>query len=170
VLGPVYELVLGPFLDENLEEPFRSRVRERLTRGWEAAVGKPRHGPNGADVEMLVARVEALDERELRAVAVAGARGGFEAEPWPSDATPEEDEALRVSSVLAGRDAAVVLEGRGLDRAGLVAARRAVTHVAHLLVLRHAFPAAEWERLAEPWRPLLLPARRARPASVRQRR
>ena len=170
VLGPVYELVLAPFLDENLDEPFRGRVRERLTRGWDAAVGKPRHGPNGPDVEALVSRIEALDDEELRAVAAAGARGGFEPEPWPSDANPEEDEALRVSSVLAGRDAAVVLEGRGLDRASLAAAHRAVTHVAHLLVLRHVFPASEWERLADPWRPLLVPARRSRPASIRQRR
>lgn len=170
VLGPVHELVLGPFLDDNLDEPFRGRVRERLTRGWDAAVGKPRHGPNGADVEALVSRIESLDAPELRAVAAVAIDEVVEPEPWPSDANPEEDEALRVSSVLAGRDAAGVLESRGLDRATVAAARRAVTHVAHLLVLRHAFPAAEWDRLAEPWRPLLLPARRQRPASVRQRR
>ncbi len=170
VLGPVYELVLGPFLDENLDEPFRGRVRERLTRGWDAAVGKPRYGPNGDDIEALVRRIEALDERELRTVAAAGLAEGIGEEPWPSDATPEDDEALRVSSVLAGRDAAMVLEGHALDRRMLAAARRAVTHVAHLLVLRHAFPAGEWERLAAPWRSLLLPARRSAPASVRQRR
>ena len=170
VLGPVYEHVLGRFLDEHLDEPFRGRVRERLTRGWDAAVGKPRYGPNGADVEALIRRIEALDEDELRAVARSGASAAVEPEPWPSDATPEDDEALRVSSVLAGRDATLVLEGRGLERATLTAARRAVTHVAHLLVLRHAFPAGEWERRAAPWRSLLLPARRPAPASVRQRR
>ncbi len=170
VLGPVYELVLGPFLDENLDEPFRGRVRERLTRGWDAAVGKPRYGPNGPDVEALVVRIETLDPDELRAVARAGATSGIGPEPWPSDATPEDDEALRVSSVLAARDASLVLETRGLDRVTLAGARRAVTHVAHLLVLRHAFPVAEWERLASPWRSLLIPARRSAPASVRQRR
>jgi hypothetical protein len=169
VLGPVYELVLGPFLDENLDEPFRGRVRERLTRGWDAAVGKPRYGPNGPDVEALVVRIESLDADELRAVARAGATSAIDDEPWPSDATPEDDEALRVSSVLAARDASLVLETQGLDRASLASARRAVRRVAHLLVLRHAFPVAEWERLAAPWRSLLIPARRSAPASVRQR-
>ena len=49
------ELVLGDFLDELLSEPFRERARERLTRGWEAAVGQPRYGPNGASVRALAA-------------------------------------------------------------------------------------------------------------------
>ena len=53
--GYATELVLGPFLDELLSEPFRSRARERLTRGWEAAVDRPRYGPNGAGVEGTVA-------------------------------------------------------------------------------------------------------------------
>ena len=47
------ELVLGDFLDELLTEPFRERARERLTRGWEAAVGQPRYGPNGVAVRAL---------------------------------------------------------------------------------------------------------------------
>ena len=170
VLGAVHEIVLGTFLDEHLDEPFRGRVRERLTRGWDAAVGKPRHGPNGRDVEALIARVEQLDGEALRTLASAGAVDSLGPEPWPSDATPEDDEALRVSSVLAGRDVGLLLEGRGLDRAALARARRAAARVAHLLVLRHAFPAAEWERLADPWRPLLLAPRRSPPAAVRQRR
>jgi len=37
-VGYAQELVLGPFLDEHLSPPFRDRVRERLTRGWSAAV------------------------------------------------------------------------------------------------------------------------------------
>jgi hypothetical protein len=139
-------------------------------RGWDAAVGKPRHGPNGSDVETLIRRIERLDEEELRAVAAAGTPDRLGPEPWPADATPEDDEALRVSSVLAGRDVAGVLEGRGLDRAALARVRRAATRVAHLLVLRHAFPAGEWQRLADPWRPVLLPPRRSEPAAVRQRR
>jgi hypothetical protein len=44
------ELVLGPFLDELLSDPFRERAQERLTRGWDAAVGQPRYGPNGVSV------------------------------------------------------------------------------------------------------------------------
>ena len=170
VLGAAYELVLGDFLDEHLDEPFRGRVRERLMRGWDAAVGKPRYGPNGADVEALIRRAEALDDDDLRRLASTGAPERLGPEPWPSDATPDDDEALRVSSVLAGRDVAAVLSGRRLDRAALARAGSAAMRVAHLLVLRHAFPAAEWERLAAPWRSLLLPARRSPPAAVRQRR
>ncbi len=55
------ELVLGTFLDDLLSEPFRERTRERLTRGWEAAVGQPRYGPNGDAVRVLLARLAALD-------------------------------------------------------------------------------------------------------------
>ncbi len=43
--GYATELVLGSFLDELLTEPFRSRAHERLTRGWDAAVDRPRYGP-----------------------------------------------------------------------------------------------------------------------------
>ena len=55
------ELVLGDFLDELLTDPFRERARERLTRGWQAAVGQPRYGPNGVAVRALIARLAALD-------------------------------------------------------------------------------------------------------------
>ena len=53
------ELVLGSFLDDLLSEPFRERTRERLTRGWEAAVGQPRYGPNGVAVRGLIAAARA---------------------------------------------------------------------------------------------------------------
>jgi hypothetical protein len=169
VLGCAHELVLGEFLDEHLDEPFRGRVRERLTRGWDAAVGKPRYGPNGADVEALIRRVEALSPAELRELAATGTLERLGHEPWPADTTPEEDEVLRVSSVLAGRDVSTVIGDGTIDRAAAVRARRAAARVAHLLVLRHAFPVPEWLRLVEPWRPLLIPHRRTRPATVHQR-
>ena len=54
VLAYAAELILAPDLDELLSEPFRSRTRERLMRGWEAAVGQPRYGPNGAEVAALL--------------------------------------------------------------------------------------------------------------------
>ena len=157
VLGYAHELVLGGFLDEHLDEPFRGRVRERLRRGWDAAVGKPRYGPNGADVEALIGRLEALGPAELRELAATGALERLGRDPWPADTTPEEDEALRVSSVLAGRDVAAVIGEDALDRASVGRAQRAAARVAHLLVLRHAVPAAEWQRLIAPWRPLLVP-------------
>jgi curved DNA-binding protein CbpA len=155
VLGFAFELVLGGFLDEHLDEPFRGRVRERLTRGWDAAVGQSRHGPNGRAVAALVGRVEALDAEGVRWLASMGTPARLGPEPWPQDASPEDDEALRVSSVLAGRDVAAVIRSSGLDRATLTRARRAVARLAHLVVIRHTFAASEWERLARPWRPLL---------------
>jgi hypothetical protein len=169
VLGYASELVLGEFLDAHLDEPFRSRVRERLTRGWDAAIGQPRYGPAGQDVETLIRRVEALDPGELRRLAATGALAELGDAPWPPDATREDDEALRVSSELAGRDVAAVIGRDALDAAASSAARAAAARVAHLLVLRHAFPAAEWERLTRSWRPWLIPRPRPQAASVRRR-
>jgi len=168
VVGAALEIVLGEFLDEHLDEPFRGRVRERLTRGWDAAVGQPRYGPAGAEVEALIRRMERLSPAELRALAATGTTQALGDEPWPADTTPEDDEALRVSSVLAQRDVARVIEGASLDRATLERGRRAASRLAHLLVLRSSYPASEWERLTRPWHQLL--ENRRRPAaSVRRR-
>jgi hypothetical protein len=169
VYGAALELVLGEFLDEHLDEPFRGRVHERLTRGWDAAVGQPRYGPAGADVEALIERVERLSPAELRSLATAAPPDGPGEEPWPSDTNPEDDEALRVSSVLAARDVARVVADRTLDRPTLERARRSAARLAHLVVLRPSFPATEWERLTQQWRSLLSPDRRRQP-SVRRRR
>lgn len=169
VVGAALELVLGEFLDEHLDEPFRSRVRERLTRGWDAAVGQPRYGPAGADVEALIRRLERLTPAELRALAISGTTQALGEEPWPADTTPEDDEALRVSSVLAARDVARVIEGGSLDRASLERARRAAGRLAHLVVLRSSYPASEWERLTRPWGSLLESSERRPAASVRRR-
>ena len=88
------------------------------------------------------------------------ARGsGSGAPPWPRATSPEEDDALRVSSELA-----VVRRGRR-DRRGRRASASATAHppggprraIAHLLVLRHAFPAREFERHAAPWLGTLIP-------------
>ena len=112
VEGYATELVLGSFLDELLSEPFRDRARERLTRGWEAAVGQPRYGPNGVAVRALIARLAASTppgcRRSRRRPGVPDStRAGDD--PWPPGTSPEDDEALRVSSVLAARDAAAAI-------------------------------------------------------------
>ena len=169
VVGAALELALGEFLDEHLDEPFRSRVRERLTRGWDAAVGQRRYGPAGAEVEALIQRLERLTATELRSLAATGASQALGDEPWPADTTPEDDEALRVSSVLAQRDVARVIEGNALDQASLERARRAAGRLAHLVVLRSSFRAAEWERLTRPWRALLEGSGRRPAPSVRRR-
>lgn len=151
------ELVLGPFLDELLSEPFRARARERLSRGWEAAVGQPRYGPNGQAVRALLARLRALDAAGTADLAKHGTRDRLGDEPWPPGTSPTDDEALRVSSALAARDAAAAVAEWDLDARVVARARRAARRIAHLLVLRHAFAPAMFDALSAPWRPRLLP-------------
>lgn len=165
------ELVLGSFLDHLLSEPFRERTRERLTRGWDAAVGQPRYGPNGPAVEALIRRLRMLDPRGVARLATTGTRDRLGEEPWPPGVSIEDDEVLRVSSLLAGRDAAAVVEAPSLDDVVVARARRAAMRAAHLLVLRHAFAPAAFAALTAPWRPDILPddrpsARVRRPASA----
>jgi len=161
------ELVLGPFLDRLLSEPFRERTHERLTRGWDAAVGQPRYGPNGSRVEALIRRLRMLDAGGVARLAATGSRARLGDEPWPPGVSVEEDEVLRVSSLLAGRDAAAAVPGDGLDAASVRRAQRAAARIAHLLVLRHAFAPASFAVLTAPWRSGLLPDDRPA-ASVRR--
>jgi curved DNA-binding protein CbpA len=147
------ELVLGPFLDALLSEPFRERTRERLSRGWEAAVGQPRYGPNGQAVASLIAGLRTLDAPGVAALARLGGRDRLGAAPWPPGTSPDDDEVLRVSSALAAQDAAVAIPDWRTDPASANRARRAVERIAHLLVLRHAFAPAAFEALTAPWRP-----------------
>ncbi len=162
--GYATELVLGPFLDELLSEPFRSRARERLTRGWEAAVDRPRYGPNGARVELLLGRLADLDPAGVKRL--AGTGSGLGEDPWPGGLTPEDDDGLRVSSVLAGRDAIAAIPA-GQDGPASARARRAAARLAHLLVLRHAFEPGSFEAHTAPWTPWLLPPE-APPPRVRR--
>lgn len=152
------ELVLAPFLDQLLSEPFRERTRERLSRGWEASVDQPRYGPNGDAVRTLIARLGALDATGVATLARTGARARLGDEPWPPGTSPDDDEGLRVSSTLAGRDAAAAIHGGALDPAVATRARRAAERIAHLLVLRHAFAPAVFDGLIVPWRPGVVPA------------
>jgi curved DNA-binding protein CbpA len=166
VEGYATELVLGDFLDELLSEPFRDRARERLTRGWEAAVGQPRYGPNGASVGALIERLAGLDPAGVKALAVSARKAGLDdisEEPWPRGTSPEDDEALRVSSVLAARDATAAVPPAGVDAVVLARAQRAAARLAHLIVLRHAFAPASFATLTRPWRPRFLPDERPGP-------
>ena len=166
VEGYATELVLGAFLDDLLSEPFRERARERLTRGWDAAVGQPRYGPNGVAVRGLIGRLADLDAAGVAALAATAARAGLDGrseDPWPPGTSPDDDEALRVSSVLAARDAAAAIGDEGADRATLTRARRAAARLAHLLVLRHAFSPATFATLTRPWRPRFIPDDRPAP-------
>jgi curved DNA-binding protein CbpA len=157
------ELVLARFLDELLSEPFRDRARERLTRGWDAAVGQPRYGPNGVAVRGLLARLAGLEPAAVRDLASTARRAGLDGSveaPWPPGTSPDDDEALRVSSLLAARDAsAAIAEGRA-DAQTIGQARLAAAWLAHLLVLRHAFAPKTFAALTRPWRPRYLPDER----------
>jgi curved DNA-binding protein CbpA len=169
LLAYAAELILAPDLDELLSEPFRSRTRERLMRGWEAAVGQPRYGPNGAAVVAMIERLGVLTDREAKALASSGTLERLGDEPWPADMSPEDEDGLRVSAELAAMDAAAAVSSPGLDGAALTRARRAAARCAHLLVLRHLFPDRAFDRATAPWRPWLVPPRtgpstRVRPA------
>ncbi len=172
IVAYAHEIVLGPFLDEHLSEPFRERVRERLARGWEAAVDQPRYGPNTAAVAAAIDRlrsmppgrraqivVEAAGQRAGPGGASGAARGGASADlPWPDGLSASDDDALRVSSSLAQRDAQAIIG----DPAPAVA-RRSLGRAMHGLVLRHAFKTAELDRLLGPWREVLLDPAPSRP-------
>jgi len=151
-VGYAQELVLGPFLDEHLSPPFRDRVRERLTRGWSAAIDQPRYGPNGPAVAVAIAAIRSVPVADLRRLAVAAAAdpAGRSGPTWPKGLRPDEDDALRVSSELARRDALAALA------APIPAtARRSLERAIHALVLRHAFPTATFEQMLGAWRSLL---------------
>jgi hypothetical protein len=150
-IGFGQEILLGPFLDEHLSEPFRERVRERLTRGWSAAVDQPRYGPNGETVARAIAGLRGLRPDELRRIAAAatgtGTDGSGRATPtWPAGLRPDEDDALRVSSDLARRDAVAALPD-----ATPAAARRSLERAIHAVVLQHAFPPATFDQMVGPW-------------------
>ena len=154
------ELVLGSFLDDLLSEPFRERARERLTRGWDAAVGQPRYGPNGVAVRGLIARLGGLDPAGVKALAATARKAGLDRgseEPWPPGTSPDDDEALRVSSQLAARDAAAAIDPASADAATIARARLAAARLAHLLVLRHAFAPSTFASLTRAWRPRFVP-------------
>lgn len=143
--GQLAAIVLGETLDDLLGESGADRARDRLTRGWDAAVGKPRYGPATPAIERLLADLAALDDAAIADLAASGGRERLGEVPWPPSASPDEDDALRVSSELAAADAVARLSDAP------VGARRAAARIAHLLALRHAFPGSVFERHAAPW-------------------
>ena len=151
LLGVAAEIVLAPFLDDLLAEPFRGRARERLVRAWEAAVDQPRYGPNGSEVVALRARVAAMTPAEVAAFVRASQGIGGGDRPWPASLSRDEDEGLRVSALLAAADVATALTGDGLSGAVTTRARRLLARLGHVMALRHAFPAAAYAALIAPF-------------------
>ena len=157
IAGRLAEIALGEVLDDLLGESGSDRARERLTRGWDSAIGQPRYGPATAEVRTFIARLRRLSVEQRKVLAADGSIERLGDAPWPPAMSPDDDDALRVSSELAGIDAVEAIGGERTP----VGARRAVARIAHLVVLRPAFSPAEFDRLASPWTGSLIPRRRA---------
>ncbi len=153
LLAVAAELVLTPFLDDMLAEPFRGRARERLLRAWEASLDQPRHGPNSREVATVRDRAARLTREELAAFLRSSRGIAGDDRPWPAALDRDEDEALRISAVLAARDvaAAIPVDTLGVAPAAASRARRLAARVGHVTALRHAFPPAIHAALMAPW-------------------
>jgi curved DNA-binding protein CbpA len=151
LLGVAAELVLAPFLDDLLAEPFRGRARERLFRAWDASLDQPRYGPNGDGVTALRDQAAVLTRPELAAFLRASQGIVGDDRPWPEALDRDEDEALRISALLAARDVAAAVPVEGLAPAVATRARRMAARVGHVTALRHAFPPAIFAALVAPW-------------------
>jgi hypothetical protein len=104
----------------------------------------------------LLGRLRDLTADELRQLASTGTLERLGDVPWPDATSPDEDDALRVSSELAATDAIAAVDEalvttRTTGIRAVTAARRAAARISHLLVLRHAFPTRAFERHAAPW-------------------
>ena len=151
LLAVTAEVVLAPFLDDMLAEPFRGRARERLLRAWDASVDQSRFGPNGAAVDAVVERVRGWAPEQIAAF-LRGSSGVDAAErPWPEALDHEEDEALRISAVLASRDVAAAMRVDGLAANPATRARRLAARLGYGTALQHAYPAGVYARLAAPY-------------------
>ena len=163
-LGVAAELVLAPFLDDLLAELVpaphphpppagrrRGRARDRLLRAWDASLDQPRFGPNGAGVIAVRDRVATLTHDEL--VAFVRASQGIDGadRPWPDALDRDEDEALRISALLAERDVAAAVPVAGLAPAAATRVRRLAARLGHVTALRHAFPAPVYAGLVAPF-------------------
>jgi curved DNA-binding protein CbpA len=171
IVAVALELTVGPYLDAEVPDPTRSRIRERLLRGWEAAIDQPRYGPNSPIVERVRERAARLSPDEVRELATAaeapivaanrrrsGGDDGTDEEPpglagpWPFGHDPSEDEALRVSAMLAARDVACAPDLAGIPAADVARVRDVLGLVGHVIALRHGFGAGAYAELVGPWR------------------
>ncbi len=151
LLGVAAELVLAAFLDETLDEPFRSRARDRLLRAWQASVEQPRYGPNTDRVAALVDRARGLTPSQI-ATLIRGSHGiPGDDRPWPASLDRDEAEALRISAELAARDVAAAVPVAGLASTTATRARRLAARTGHVTALRHAYPPRVYEQLVAPW-------------------
>jgi hypothetical protein len=150
--GVAAELVLGPFLDENLTPAFRGRARERLIRSWEASLDQPRYGPNTADVLALRERAARLTPAEANRFVRASATVRATDRPWPDTLDVEEHEGLRISAALAGHDVAAAPPLVGVGAPTATRTRNLLGRVGHVSALQHALAPATVNAVLAPWR------------------
>jgi curved DNA-binding protein CbpA len=151
LLGVAAELSLSAFLDDLLAEPFRGRARERLLRAWDASLDQPRYGPNGDGVAALRERAASLTRAEIAALLRASQGIAGDDRPWPEALDRDEDEALRISALLAAQDVAAAVPVGDLPPATGQRVRRLAARVAHVTALRHAFAPPIFAALVAPW-------------------
>ena len=166
LLGVAAELVLSPFLDDTLAEPFRGRARDRLLRAWEASIDQPRYGPNGAEVAAVRTRVATMTANEAATLVRASVGVPGDDRPWPPALDHDEDEALRISALLAARDVAAALRPDSLAPATAARARRLLARFGHVTALRHAFTAATFTELTASFVAATRPSAAERPADA----
>ncbi|HEY5630209.1 MAG TPA: J domain-containing protein [Candidatus Limnocylindrales bacterium] len=146
LLATAAEVVLAPFLDDMLAEPFRGRARERLLRAWDASVDQPRYGPNGAAVEAVIARVRTWAPDDVATFLRASTGVDAAERPWPDALDREEDEAPRISAELAARDVAASIPTAVLAPASATRARRLGARLGYATALRHAYGPGRYAR------------------------
>ena len=185
VTGKLADLVLGDALDELLGELAGDRARERLTRGWDAAVGQPRYGPATPAVEDLLDPPRDVvgggdpGARRDRDQGAAGRRSVARlarhrtrtrpcaCRPSSPVATPRPRWAAAHLGAAHRGPMATVQPKRPSASARPLAGRQRASPTCS--VLRHAIHAAEFERLAAPWLGDLVPRRAPWSARVHRR-
>ena len=95
-----------------------------------------------------------------------GRRSPGDDRPWPPALDRDEDEALRISALLAARDVAAALARTGLAPATAARARRLLARLGHVTALRHAFTAATFTELTAPFVAATRPSAAERPADA----
>ena len=148
LLAAAAEVVLAPFLDDMLAEPFRGRSRERLLRAWDASVDQPRFGPNGSSVEAVIERVRAWGPADVASFLRASTGVDASERPWPAPLDRDEDEALRISADLAAHDVGAAMPVAGMAASPATRARRLGARLGYATALRHAYAPGEYARIA----------------------
>ena len=148
LLAAAAEVVLAPFLDDMLAEPFRGRSRERLLRAWDASVDQPRFGPNGSSVEAVIERVRAWGPADVASFLRASTGVDASERPWPAPLDRDEDEALRISADLAAHDVEAAMPVVGMAASPATRARRLGARLGYATALRHAYAPGEYARIA----------------------